>query len=226
MTAQSIIALIPAYNEASSIASVVRGLDGLVGRVVVIDDGSSDGTGLRATEAGAEVVSHATNLGKGAAVRTGLAVALAGQYEYVLLLDGDMQHLPHEAARLIAAIESSGADVAIGERMFKRDAMPASRYHTNRIGSRALSAFVGVPVADTQCGFRVFRLDALRNLALRATGYEIETEMLIKVRRRGGRITSAPVTAVYNGQRSKLRPIRDTTRTCFLAVYYRYLERL
>ena len=88
------------------------------------------------------------------------------------------------------------------------------------------SAFVGVPVGDTQCGFRLFRVAALRGLALSGTGYEIETEMLIKVRRRGGLVTSAPVTAVYNGQRSKLRPVRDTTRTCFLAVYYQFLERI
>ena len=79
---------------------------------------------------------------------------------------------------------------------------------------------------DTQCGFRVFRVDALRRLRLRAHGYEIETEMLVKVRRRGGRVASVPITAVYDGQRSKLRPVRDTTRTCFLAVYYRFLERL
>jgi hypothetical protein len=89
-----------------------------------------------------------------------------------------------------------------------------------------LSSFVGAPIRDTQCGFRVFRTDALRGLRLKATSYDIETEMLIKLRRRGGRVTSVPITAVYAGQRSKLRPIRDTTRTCFLAVYYRYIERL
>jgi hypothetical protein len=81
-------------------------------------------------------------------------------------------------------------------------------------------------VGDTQCGFRVFRVDALRGMRLKATGYEIETEMLVKVRRRGGRLVRVPVTAVYGSEHSKLRPIRDTTRTCFLAVYYRFLERL
>ena len=104
--------------------------------------------------------------------------------------------------------------------------MPPSRYYANKIGSRVLSWFVGIPVEDTQCGFRVFRVDALRGLHLNATKYEIETEMLIKVRRRGGRVETVPVTAVYAGQTSKLRPVPDTTRTCFLAVYYRFLERL
>jgi len=144
----------------------------------------------------------------------------------VLLSDGDLQHRPDEAPRLIETARATGADLVIGERQFDRGAMPASRYHANRIGSRALSAFVGVPVGDTQCGFRLFAARALRGLPLTARGYEIETEMLVKLRRRGGRIASAPISAVYNGRPSKLRPIRDTTKTCFLAVYYRYLERL
>ena len=149
-----------------------------------------------------------------------------GGFSHVLLLDGDMQHLPQESASLLAEAERSGAEMVLGERRFDRERMPASRYHANRIGSRVLSWFVGVPVQDTQCGFRVFRVDALRPLELTATGYEIETEMLVKVTRRGGRIATVPVTAVYAGETSKLRPLPDTTRTCFLAVYYRYLERI
>jgi len=169
---------------------------------------------------------HQANRGKGHAIRTGLARVLAGDFTHVLLLDGDLQHLPEEASTLLATAAAGGADVVLGERRFDRLRMPASRYYANRIGSRVLSWFVGVPVQDTQCGFRVFRVDALRPLELSASGYEIETEMLVKVRRRGGRVAAVPVTAVYGGQRSKLRPVRDTTRTCVLAVYYRFLERL
>lgn len=219
-------ALIPAFNEARTIAAVVEGVRPAVDRVIVVDDGSRDGTADRARDAGAEVVVHAVNVGKGGAVRTGLARVFGGDFTHVLLLDGDLQHLPQEAASLLREAASGDADVVIGERRFERSRMPASRYHANRIGSRALSWFIGVPVRDTQCGFRVFRVDALRPLHLRATGYEVETEMLVKIRRRGGRIAAVPITAVYDGQRSKLRPVRDTTRTCFLAVYYRFLERI
>ena len=213
------VALIPAFNEARTIAAVVEGVGAAVDGVIVVDDGSTDGTGDRAREAGAEVTAHAGNLGKGHAVRTGLARVFEGAFTHVLLLDGDLQHLPQEASSLLAEAATSGADVVIGERRFERTRMPASRYHANRIGSRVLSWFVGIPVRDTQCGFRVFRVEALRPLRLRATGYEIETEMLVKVRRRGGRVAAVPITAVYDGQRSKLRPVRDTTRTCLLAVY-------
>jgi glycosyltransferase involved in cell wall biosynthesis len=219
-------ALIPAYNEAATIADVVRGVRRFVSQVLVVDDGSVDGTADEARAAGARVVAHTTNLGKGHAVRTGLSALLSGEITHVILLDGDMQHLPHETPRLLDAARTTGADVVIGERRFDRAVMPASRYHANRIGSRALSSFVGVPLDDTQCGFRVFRAEALRTMRLSARGYDIETEMLIKLRRLGGRVARVPVSAVYNVRRSKLRPIRDTTRTCFLAVYYRFLQSL
>jgi hypothetical protein len=152
--------------------------------------------------------------------------ALGGAFTHILLLDGDLQHRPEEAAALLQTAARTGADLVIGERQLRRESMPGNRYWANRIGSRALSAFVGAQVTDTQCGYRVCRAEPLRALRLRSRGYEIETEMLIKLRRRGATVVGVPVSAVYAGQTSKLRPVRDTTKTCFLAVYYRYLERL
>jgi glycosyltransferase involved in cell wall biosynthesis len=221
------VAVIPAFDEARSIAAVVTGVLPHVEEVIVVDDGSRDDTASAARAAGATVIAHQTNRGKGCAVRSGIARALASPaWTHLLTLDGDMQHLPREVPILFEAAERTGADLVLGERTFGRAMMPASRYHANRIGSRALSGFLGTPVRDTQCGFRLFRSEMIRRLTLRATGYEIETEMLVKVRRHGGRIVSAPVTAVYGASASKLRPVRDTTRTCFLAVYYRFLEPL
>jgi len=220
------VAIVPAFNEARSIADVVTGLHGIVSHVLIVDDGSTDQTAARARAAGAEVLTRGTNTGKGSAIRAGLAHVMTRPFTHVLLLDGDMQHRPREASRLLDAAQRTGADLVLGEREFSREGMPAARYHANRIGSRVLSWFVGAPVQDTQCGFRVCRLDALRDLPLRARGYEIETEMLVKLRRRGARLASVPITAVYAAERSKLRPVRDTTRTCFLAVYYQFLERI
>jgi glycosyltransferase involved in cell wall biosynthesis len=222
-----VIALIPALNEERAIGQVVSGIRPHVSGVVVVDDGSTDRTGEIAREQGASVLRHGTKQGKGAAVRAGLTHILArADVDYVLLLDGDMQHLPEEAPRLIEAAAATGADLIVGERRFDRAAMPASRYYANLYGTRALSSFMGVQLRDTQCGYRLFRADMLRRLKLRAREYDIETEMLVKVGRLGGRIAHVPVSAVYNGARSKLRPVRDTTRTCFRAVYYRYIERL
>jgi predicted exporter len=225
-TTMRVHALVPAFNEAETIASVVTGLAPHVAAICVIDDGSTDGTADAARRAGADVIVNPGERGKGAAIRAGLARVLERDCSHVLLIDGDLQHLPGEAPLLIAEAERTGADVVLGERRFDRQSMPASRYHANRIGSLALSRFMGVAVRDTQCGFRLFRADALRRMRLKARGYDIETEMLVKLTRLDGRIARVPITAVYAGQRSKLRPVRDTTKTCFLAVYYRFLERL
>ena len=224
MTMPRVHAVIPAYNEAGTIASVVEGVRPFVLGTTVVDDGSQDGTAAIAAAAGAHVIVLPNNSGKGVAVRTGIDHALTTGCTHVLFLDGDMQHLPSEAGRLIQAAADSGADLVVGERQFDRAVMPPSRFHANRIGSRALSAFMGVEVLDTQCGFRVFTAGSLRAMRLNARGYDIETEMIVKVGRQGGTIVRVPVSLVYGTQRSKLKPVRDTTKTCFLAVYYRYIE--
>ena len=221
-----VAAVIPAYNEARTIGAVVSALGPLVGAVIVVDDGSRDGCADLAASAGAQVIRHDCNRGKGTAVRSGLRLALDGPFTHVLLIDGDLQHPPEDAGRLLAEADRTSADLVVGERTFDREAMPLSRYYANRVGSRVLSWFVGVPLNDTQSGFRVFRTELLRRMTLRATGYEIETEMLVKAGRLGARIVSVPVPAVYGTGISKLRPVRDTTRTCFLAVYHRFLERM
>jgi glycosyltransferase involved in cell wall biosynthesis len=220
------VAVVPAFNEKDTIARVVDGLRGKVDHVLVVDDGSTDGTAGIARSAGAEVFEHGSNRGKGQAIRSAIAALSGRGFSHALLLDGDMQHLPDEAPRLLEAAVRTGADVVLGERQFDRAAMPASRYQANRLGSRVLSWFVGIRFQDTQCGYRLFKLSALDGITLHARGYEIETEMLVKLARRSAQMTTVPVTAVYAGQRSKLRPVRDTTRTCFLAVYYRFIERL
>ena len=220
--------MIPAFNEAGSIAAVVEAFAPLVDRVIVVDDGSTDGTAERARAAGAEVHRRTqANRGQGHAVRTGLARVFDGDFTHVLLLDGDMQHLPEEAARCSTAAEPtrrrrrarraavrarSDAGVALSR---EPDRQPRAVVVRRRAGR------------DTQCGFRVFRVDALRPLRLNATGYEIETEMLVKVRRRGGRVATVPVTAVYAGQQQQAAAGAATRRApVFWRCTYRFLERL
>jgi glycosyltransferase involved in cell wall biosynthesis len=218
----SVCALVPAFDEASSIATVVAGAAAHVAHVVVVDDGSTDGTGDAARAAGAEVITLAANAGKGTAIRTGLERIGARGFSHVLLIDGDLQHRPDEIPRLVEAARSTGAALVVGERVFDRARMPASRYWANVVGSWALSTLMGVRLRDTQSGFRLLRLDVARTLPLRATGYEIETELIVKLGKRRALVVGVPVTAVYNGQRSKLRPVRDTTRNVVLAIVYRF----
>jgi glycosyltransferase involved in cell wall biosynthesis len=222
----TICALIAAFNEEVHVFQVVTDTARLVSHVVVVDDGSTDATAARATEAGAIVLRHDRNRGKGRAIQTGLAYVLARQYSHVLLLDADLQHDPAEIPKLIEQAERGIGDFVLGEREFTKDAMPAARFYSNVIGSRILSMFVGAKVADSQSGFRLIRADLLRKVALTGSGYEIETEMLIKLARAGATVERVTVRRLqYEGARSKIRPFRDTFRTCMLAVGYRYLSR-
>jgi glycosyltransferase involved in cell wall biosynthesis len=220
-----VAAVVPAFNEASTIADVVTGALAHVETVIVVDDGSTDDTAARARAAGADVIRHVHNRGKGQAVRSGLAHALAGPFTHVLLMDGDLQHRPDDIPRLLEAGRTRRLDLVVGARSFDRARMPRARYYSNVIGSLALSSLVGTSIRDTQSGFRLVRAELLRNLPLTSSGYEIETEMLIKLSCRGACIGDVPVALAYEGARSKLRPVRDTTRTCLLAVYYRFLAR-
>jgi hypothetical protein len=143
----------------------------------------------------------------------------------VLFIDGDLQHDVADIPRLLSAGEADGCDLVLAERAFVKDSMPTARFYSNRIGSWILSRFIGADVADTQCGFRLVRSDCLRALQLASTGYEIETEMLIKLARRHVSVGHVSIAARYDGSQSKLRSFRDTFRTCMMAVRYRYLSR-
>jgi glycosyltransferase involved in cell wall biosynthesis len=219
----NVCALVPAYNEAATIRRVVAGLTPHVACVIVVDDGSTDDTAGKAETAGAIVLRRERNAGKGAAIRTGLRAILARDYSHVLFIDGDLQHDPADVPVLLELARAGCGNLIIGARTFRRDRMPASRYYTNTISSWVISTFfVGARVRDTQSGYRLIETDLLRHVRLTGRKYEIETEMLIKLARRGARIAHAAVTTPYGPSASKLRPIRDTTRTCFLAVRYRF----
>lgn len=220
-----VVALVPAHNEARTITAVVQGALAHVAQVVVVDDGSSDGTADLATAAGADVIRLGRNAGKGTAIRAGLAAILAGDATHVLFMDGDLQHRPDEIPGLVAEARTSGAAMVVGERVFVRERMPASRYWANVIGSWALATLMGVDLRDTQSGFRLVRSDALRSVDLEARGYEFETELVVKLARRKAKLARVPITAVYAGEKSKLRPVRDTTRNVLLALVYRFARR-
>ena len=221
----TLCALIAAFNEEAHVADVVKGTIPHVSRVVVVDDGSTDETAGRARDAGATVLRHERNRGKGCAIRTGLEYVLNQNCSHVLFLDADHQHDPAEIPRLVARAEQGHGDFVIGEREFRKDAMPAVRFHANVIGSAIVSRFIGADVADSQSGFRLIRADLLRRVRLTGTGYEIETEMLIKLVRAGAAVERVTVRRLqYEGAHSKIRPFWDTLRTCLLAVQYRYLS--
>lgn len=204
-------AVIPCHNEAAAIAEVVLRLRRFLPTVLVVDDGSSDDTVARAADAGARVIRHARRSGKGAALSTGWTAAAEAGLSWVLMLDGDGQHRPEEAPALLAAAGPS-RPLVIGNRLHSPAAFPILRRATNRWMSRRLSRLAGCPLPDSQCGFRVARLEVLRGLGLSTRNFEIESEMCVAFARRGHAIGFVDVTPAYGSERSKIRPGFDSLR--------------
>jgi glycosyltransferase involved in cell wall biosynthesis len=210
-TAVNCGALIPCHNEAAMLGAVVGRLRSVLPRVLVVDDGSRDGSAALAAAAGAQVIRHPNRLGKGAALATGWAAAAVAGWEWVLMLDGDGQHAPEDAAALLAAA-GPGVPLVIGNRLQTPDGMPWPRRATNVWLSRRVSRLAGVPLPDSQSGFRLAHLPTLLRLGLGTRHFEIESEMCVAFARRGHRIAFVPVTTRYGAERSKISPLVDACR--------------
>ena len=216
----NVAALIPAYYEEARIQAVARRALDQLDHVLVLDDGSADQTAAEARKAGAEVIRHEQNQGKGAAIKTGLRELAARGFRYVLVLDGDGQHLHEEIPRFIAEANRTGAPFVVGTRMSDTRKMPLGRKLTNRFMSARISRLCGQPVPDSQCGFRMMRRDVIPHLFCDSNNYDYETEMLLIAAREGFRIASVPVSTIYGEEKSKIHPLRDTIR--FFKLISRY----
>ncbi len=216
------LVVIPCKNLEDEVGDVVRGVLGLnLGLdVVVVDDGSTDATSEAASRAGAVVLAHDVNLGKGAALRTGFEYAVENDYDAVVTMDGDGQHDPGAIPDFLDALENSGADIVIGTRMHAVGDMPGLRVWTNRTTSRVVSALSRQNIPDSQSGYRLIRVRVLRDIAgaLVTTRYDTESELLIRAARRGYRISSVAIESIYTGTVSHINPFIDTLRFIRLVV--------
>jgi glycosyltransferase involved in cell wall biosynthesis len=206
------VAVIPCLNEAASIAPLVAAVRRQLPAVLVVDDGSTDATAQLAERAGAAVLRHARNLGKGAALRTGLARARAQGFEWVVMLDGDGQHAPEDLPALWRCAEQTGAKLVIGNRMAEAHKMPWLRRSVNRWMSRIISRRAGKFLPDTQSGFRLIHLPAWSALPLNAQRFEVESEMLLAFLATGRRVEFVPVRVFRSGRVSHICPVADALR--------------
>ncbi len=204
--------LIPAYNEEATISVLVQEIISHGFEVIVVDDGSTDNTALKAKESQAFVLSHPHNLGKGQALRTGFKYVRGGDYDAVVTMDADGQHLADEISNFISMAEQSNAGIIIGNRMSEPVGMPLIRRITNYLTSYIISKITSVNIPDSQCGFRLIKTEVLKKLNLSTVKYETESEILIDAARNNFIIDSIAVKAVYAHQKSQINPVVDTMR--------------
>src|SRR5256885_15600072 len=208
----SVLQTIPASTEGTTIGSVVLRTKQYAEEVVVIDDGSRDDTAEIAALAGAHVIQHARNLGKGTAIRTAWLFARERHPEALVLLDGDHQHNPKDIPRIVEPILAGKADVVLGVRWRKPSGMPSDR----RTGKRALDYATATAtknglLTDSQCGFRVFSSRALSLIEPTDNGLSIESQMLLEAQERNLRIQEVNIAARYDIEGSTLSPGRHGT---------------
>jgi glycosyltransferase involved in cell wall biosynthesis len=218
--------IVPCFRGGGHVGRVVEGALSHVSEVLVVDDGSDDGSGEEARRAGARLFVRERNGGKGAALRDGIGFWLGEPgITHVLFMDADGQHTADDMPRFLEAARQ-GAPFVIGSRFAEREKIPAKRYWANYIGSRVLSRMTGQEIFDTQSGYRMISTRVLRRLLpdLRSTGYAIESEILIKAAALGVPVSHVPVRTIYDGNPSHYRPFADTWCISWLCVGFKVFD--
>jgi len=218
--------VVPAFRAANSVADVVRGLRAALGEgdrapIVVVDDGSDDETSRVASEAGARVVRHARNRGKGVALRTGFAELRAAGADAAVCVDADGQHPPEEAVRL-ARHEAPRSALVLGVRDLVAAGAPPKNQFSNQFSNRFLSFALGKHLSDTQCGLRRYPLPEVLELDGRATGYGYEAEIILRAVRFGWQIVEVPVRVIYPPEAERVthfHSVRDPARIVYRVLY-------
>ena len=201
--------VIPVFDEAATIGRVVRAARAH-GAVLVVDDGSRDASAAIARASGAEVVRHPRRLGKGQAIRTGIAAARSRGVALVVTLDGDGQHDPGDLAAVLAAARSAPGTLVIGGRLRDPRLLAADRLNAIRVAGFFVNWASGLALEDTQSGFRAYPLAFFDDVRPRRGGFVFETEALVAAGLRGWPVREVPVTTIARaGRRSRFHPIAD-----------------
>jgi polyprenyl-phospho-N-acetylgalactosaminyl synthase len=220
-----IIAVIPAYNEGTRIASVIDGAKKYVDVVIVVNDGSTDDTSKKAAAAGARVLSHPENCGAGAATMTGIEAARRLGATIVVTLDADEQHDPNDIPALLKPLIEERADIVLPNRFGNRNKIPFIRRFFNIVGNVITLLATGRWVNDSQNGLKAFGPRAVREIDLRMSGFEFCTEIVRESVQHKWRIVEIPSKVIYSEYSlAKGQSFANGVRTAFKILLRSFLR--
>lgn len=209
-----VVAVIPAYNEAGTLRAIATGVLAHVPRVIVVDDGSTDGSAATLDGLPVQLIRHDTNLGKSRSLADGIRAALALGADAVVTLDGDGQHRPQDLPRLLEEAMRDPQAIVIGSRLHDKASIPPARYRANRFANFWIAWAAGYPLDDSQSGFRIYPAALLHDLSEHMQslpGFVFESEILIHGGARGITSRAVPIPAIYSAatRPSHFRPVYD-----------------
>jgi len=221
-----ICVVIPAYNEASVIGEVLGNLQkSHYDNIIVVDDGSRDGTFKVAKKAGVRIIRHSINRGLGGALGTGLEAATLTDCKVVVTFDADGQHAVDDIERVALPILHGKSDVVIGSRLKNRKGMPWYRVMMNMTGNFITYLLFGTWCSDTQSGFRAFSKEAARKIQIHANRMEVSSEIIREIGRRELKMREVPIKAIYTDYSlSKGQSLFTGIKTFFKLLLHRLMH--
>ena len=224
----NILAISPALNSEDTIPELVARLEKTfdLEDILLVDDGSSDGTFELAKSLGINAIRLEINSGKGMALRAGFNWAIARDYDAVLSIDSDLQHPPELCGEFIREMKDTGADIVLGNRMADLTQMPKQRRFSNKTTSFFVRLWTGRDIRDSQCGFRLIKTEILRKADLRVKRYQTETELILEASRLGAKFSSVPVPTIYNGRPSNINAFAETLNYIGLMLSHPFRRRM
>lgn len=213
---ESIVVIIPAFNEEKNIKNVIRKCKEYIQKIIVIDDGSSDNTSQIAKNEDTIVIINRENLGKTDSLKKGFRKGTDESADIFLLLDADGQHNPDEIPLFLEKIHE-GYDLVIGARKFRPELMPKIRILANAVSSYLVSLICGVKIKDSQSGYRALTREVVEEITITSSRFQADTEMIVKAAKHGFKVGFVPIETIYHPEaKSKVHQFIDPLRFIFL----------